>query len=358
MASTVEKLCKNHEESRARAYLDGIWQDQANLAKYPGLRDSLEKRSQYYRSKGQPEPQFLEPLETRRCIYGIVDLHKGIVRVGAAGRVTKLDNPGRPLIARIGEHFYAGKKLQDYWLSRRAAVPQEIVEPTENHRYPLACFIAYYGKLRWAVMPLCHVPMPDPLVLETKGEWELAHAPYEADWIAYLRTELPWGLNKMRATERAKQQRASKSPYFAEWLMKFQGHRKFYEDMVAMNAGRDDNRILDGLIPLRPPVKRAHKRAPLLRMHKKDPRKSLGQRAALVTTVKLWARRIRQQLLDPTVFFSVHRNEDLMMDAYHILHTDPGRLAISPQMTDLLIEHNYLAEAVEGAHETGRGQGN
>ena len=227
------KLCKNHEESRARAYLDGIWQDQANLAKYPGLRDSLEKRSQYYRSKGQPEPQFLEPLETRRCIYGIVDLHKGIVRVGAAGRVTKLDNPGRPLIARIGEHFYAGKKLQDYWLSRRAAVPQEIVEPTENHRYPLACFIAYYGKLRWAVMPLCHVPMPDPLVLETKGEWELAHAPYEADWIAYLRTELPWGLNKMRATERAKQQRASKSPYFAEWLMKFQGHKKFYDDMRA-----------------------------------------------------------------------------------------------------------------------------
>ena len=59
--------------------MDGVWQDEANLAKYPGLRDSLDMRSQYYRSKGQPEPQFLEPLETRRCIYGIVDLHRGIV---------------------------------------------------------------------------------------------------------------------------------------------------------------------------------------------------------------------------------------------------------------------------------------
>jgi hypothetical protein len=142
---------------RALRRLDSLLRDKSNLDKYPGLRVSLKQREQYYTSKGQAVPDFPNPLETRRCIYGMLDLQKGIVRVGGAGQVTKLVNPGRPLYERVGEHVYAGKVLQDYWLSKRAAIPWEIKEPHQNHRYPLATFVAYHGAERYAVLPLCYV---------------------------------------------------------------------------------------------------------------------------------------------------------------------------------------------------------
>ena len=90
--------------------LTEIW-DPRNFEKYPGLQIALDQRRQFYTSKGRPVPRFQNPLEIQRCIYGIVDLHKGIVRAGGAGRVTNLVNPGRALIERIGDHVCQGLGL-------------------------------------------------------------------------------------------------------------------------------------------------------------------------------------------------------------------------------------------------------
>lgn len=92
------------------------------------------------------------------------------------------DNPGLPFIKNTIKFQF------------------ENPEPVEQDRYPLACAVALRGPDKWAVLPLEYVPYPDPIIRETRKQWEDAHKIYESAWIQHLKTEIPWGLNKARAT--------------------------------------------------------------------------------------------------------------------------------------------------------------
>ena len=75
---------------------------------YPGLQIALDQRVAYYGSKGLPVPKFPDKIDTVRCIYGYVDVQRGVVRAGATGKVNSLVAPyveDRPLWKRTGEHF-------------------------------------------------------------------------------------------------------------------------------------------------------------------------------------------------------------------------------------------------------------
>ena len=85
-------------------------------AKHPGLQTALDQRAGYYLSRDRPIPEFPRGIESRRVIYGAVDLRYGIVRAGGAGMVTALgphiDNCCRATLKRFADHIYSARRIQ------------------------------------------------------------------------------------------------------------------------------------------------------------------------------------------------------------------------------------------------------
>jgi hypothetical protein len=91
-----------------------LWRDMP--AKHPGLQTAKDQRAGYYLSRNRPIPQFPRGLESRRVIYGCVDLRYGIVRAGGAGMVTALgphiDDCCRATLKRFADHIYSAWRIQ------------------------------------------------------------------------------------------------------------------------------------------------------------------------------------------------------------------------------------------------------
>ena len=85
-------------------------------ARCPGLQVALDQRAGYYLSRNLPIPEFPRGIESRRVIYGIVDLRYGIVRAGGAGMVTALgphiDDCCRATLKRFADHIYSARRIQ------------------------------------------------------------------------------------------------------------------------------------------------------------------------------------------------------------------------------------------------------
>ena len=164
-------------------------------AEHPGLQIALDQRAAYYRSHNREIPEFPHGIESRRLIYGIADLRYGIVRAGGAGRVTK-EGPDREhccrqTLKRFSDHVYAARRIQQYWLRVQDPTILDPKPPVKDDRYPLALAIARSGLQHWALLPLEWLPLPNPLRVETPGEWERLHGPYEEAWIAFLTLSPP-----------------------------------------------------------------------------------------------------------------------------------------------------------------------
>ncbi len=68
------------------------------------------------------------------------------------------------------------------------------------------------------MLPLEWLPRPRPLRVETKGDWELAHAPYEERWISRLTLQPPYGYSKMRSSQSMVRARPSQQPDYQRWF--------------------------------------------------------------------------------------------------------------------------------------------
>ena len=177
-----------------------LWENMP--AGHPGLQIALDQRAAYYRSRNREIPEFPHGIESRRLIYGIVDLRYGIVRAGGAGRVTKEGPVGgdeaiwrehccRLTLKRFSDHVYAARRIQQYWLRVQDPTILDPEPPVKDDRYPLALAIARSGLHNWALLPLEWIPLPNPLRVETPGEWERIHGPYAEAWIAFLTLSPP-----------------------------------------------------------------------------------------------------------------------------------------------------------------------
>ena len=164
-------------------------------AEHPGLQIALDQRAAYYRLHDREQPEFPLGILSRRVIYGIVDLRYGIERAGGAGRVTKegadREHCCRLTLSRFSDHVYAARRIQLFWLQVQDPTKLEPKPPLKDDRYPLALAIARSGLRHWALLPLEWLPLPNPLRVETPGEWELLHGPYEEAWIAFLTLSPP-----------------------------------------------------------------------------------------------------------------------------------------------------------------------
>ena len=94
---TIGVKCRN---VRARPLWEYYWDNVDTLSeKFPGLGIALSQRKDFYARQGLEVPD-MDGLDTRRLIYGLVDLRLGIVRRGGRSdnqpRATIQPMPTRP----------------------------------------------------------------------------------------------------------------------------------------------------------------------------------------------------------------------------------------------------------------------
>ncbi len=287
-------------------------------------------------------PDF-EGMDTRRCIYGIVDLRTGIIRCGATGRITSAEPPHcRTLLDRAREHFYAAKKVQDYWLELRDAVPKSVQAVHPQHTYALATTIALRGGSNYTILPLENLPWPDPVVVETFGQWQNFHHEYEGRWTRRLRTELPWGLNDKVSKQGQIAAHASRHPQFDEWFAKIE---------LLLTVSENEN-LIRGQVPKRAPVCLEKSKIPRLKPLDGDPRVSFGQQQ-IMSTIYGWYKIIKTQKKDLGLYFTTRKFDTTAKDAYYLLYTDPGRTGLSNYYVQLL--RCYLRDYLKNGRRTAKG---
>ena len=156
-------------------------------------------RSWYHATFGEEPPEFPDGVETRRVLYLDVHLQSGPQRAGGTGQITSLNAPFcRALIDRFLDKLRRAREVQRHWIANRA---KSYVPPLDPKPCPMELELALVGSRQYVTIPVMRIPYPEPLVLETHGDFEKAHGDLEADLIDFMNLAFPRGLSKARSSD-------------------------------------------------------------------------------------------------------------------------------------------------------------
>ena len=62
----------------------------------------------------------------------------------------------------------------------------------------------------------------------------------------------------------------------------------------------------------------------------------------VVSIIRKWIKRVRNNDMDPAIYFRTYKNTDTLRDAYHLLQQTPGLAGVSSSMRNLFLRHMRL----------------
>lgn len=265
---------------------------------YPGVAKGNAFRARYYAEKlgGRPVPEFPDGIETRRVTYIDVDIFHGPKRGGGTGMITKMEPPYCcSLLDRLVQKNRKAKSQQDYWLNNldKRWIPQK-----SPPSLAIELVMAAKGVKRWVSIPMEYIPYPDPLVIETRSDFEDAHGAKEEGIIDFGGFCLPRGLNKLRTRNLLENVGSQNNERFME--MKIQGGIASHEDFAF------------------------------------DGKTTVGVQRT-IQWLKSVARRLKRGGFNPNLFFA-KKKVTRIEEGIHILKSRPGTVGENDFVIDIILK--------------------